>query len=182
QDVKLFVTETVVHEAIHVLARCIYALDMLAKNHTPDHYSSAKQREITSRYERQFMSITKQKPSFTPTQKQACRDILRKYNTLALRALLPFLNEFCGFLPSSTEQLNTALELCVETPLHSSDAMIAAAASHDDFGERIGLITLDRDLTSLTGVKVYFTEVNNHQYDLSTMREQLGLAAFSFDT
>ncbi|MGZ4031987.1 MAG: type II toxin-antitoxin system VapC family toxin, partial [Tumebacillaceae bacterium] len=115
QDLQLFVTETVVHEVIHVLSRFFYAQSMLAQNHEHAHYSPAKQRELISRYERQFMSATKQKPSFTPAQKQTCRDILRQYNTLALRAFLPFLNEFCGFLPSSTEQMNIALDLCVET-------------------------------------------------------------------
>lgn len=90
-DQDLYVTETVVHEAIHVLARYFYAQDKVQQQHP-----------------------------------------------------------------------------------HSSDAMIAASTLNGDFNTVMGLITLDRDLTALSGIQVYFTEINNAQYDLRTMRQLLG--------
>lgn len=168
--VTFCVSETVVHEVIHALSKILYAEDKLKSDPNNATLSESQRKALVSKYENQFIPFTKTYSGMRAVKVDKAVKTLQKFSEEAKERFRPFYETYCVLIPSSVEMVGTALAYGHDIPLHSSDAMIAAAATHSGIDTMRGLITLDYDVRRVASVlPVFYTDVRNADYQEAAM-------------
>ena len=150
QNVILCLSEVVIAEAIHGLARLFYANDQL------------KATGGTARYHRSRWSNHVIKHG---------KESLAAYNRLACEKLRPFIN-LCYIADVNENQIFRGMQISYESPLASADALIVSSAISLDAPRRH---LYDSDMENVKEIHVYTTNVDDTQFDVSSMISRLGI-------
>lgn len=154
QGIKLYISEVVVMEVMHTLARSLYVDNEFQSRFGHLTLTESEKKEKEKRILSNWGNITKQAHN---------KHILQKYNEEAkdiFNHVLILPNIVCS--PSSKPLLFDAIDMSVVEQLNSADALIASMAK---FLEVSGLISLDKDMFPITSLSVLTTNVKNDDFD-----------------
>lgn len=170
-DIEMYISEITISEVINSYARILFIdheLEEYKMAHGSLPSSPRELRGLKSRFKSYWSGHVIKND----------HDKLAMFNRLAAEAFAPF-NSICYLISSSEPITEKGLELCVEVPLASSDAMIAASAI---MSGATALVSLDKDLQIQDYISIFSTGVKNNDYDCEAMIELLELESFLIET
>lgn len=155
KDVKLYITNIVIIEAMHALARAIYIDEELQKIN-PNHTLSIREIKMhTSRLKSSWGNFGKH---------GAHLEELKKFNEEAKALLMPFLElTNVEYVDITEDIVLEGLDIGINYSLHSADATLVSVAKKLEVK---GLISLDGDM-GRSPLNVYTTDTDNIHYNKS---------------
>ncbi len=171
-EIPMCVSETVIAETVHSLARVCYIQDrfdeLTLTNGEPVNKKAARALENTLRRE-WINKVIKNDPLR-----------LRDYNARAIELIRPLLG-ILFVIPCNDEIIEATLDIAIDTPLASADAFIIAAAIHPDSGCR-GVVTTDRDLHIVFQTEIFSSSVANEDFNAVELLSELDMIGYLLDS
>lgn len=156
EETVLYVSNTVITESVHVLARAIYIDNSIEAARQAAIPSEETDYELKRKFGARFSNLGK--------NGRGTED-LRECNSAAIQIIEDFLAmTIIEILPTTEAAILESFKLGINTPLHSADAAIlAVVVSNPDIRIK-GVISLDQDMIH-SPINIYSTNVINKMFD-----------------